>query len=229
MNPETSGYNHDSDQSRSLLENDIAKNPSAILKVAAYTNASFANILMGGYKEQVPPPAPAPRRPFLFKTQSPLRAEGDLGVLQSFPTEILVCIVKEMDLSAAFAFSNTCRFAKTLCSKIPEIEALSTHAHPTLMAYFKTKLASRVTINMLYDALTSYECYIGSEFCTKVIKSIFLPTCRRVCEHCVGSNDPVLLAYEVGVVVVSKLVKAINLSLTNNSKLNIPTFFTVAR
>ncbi|GAB1312065.1 hypothetical protein MFIFM68171_02275 [Madurella fahalii] len=101
-----------------------------------------------------------------------------LGALSRLPPELLLAVLRELDVLSTFRFRQVNSLARSVVSDWQPYRALATHALEAFRAILRTGLAPRFAINDIYRLLhTSNECVACSHFSPL----LFLPTLQRCC------------------------------------------------
>ncbi|KAM0210752.1 hypothetical protein ACHAQD_010629 [Fusarium lateritium] len=117
--------------------------------------------------------------PFLqtsFKTS----ALSGLGLLGHLPDELMVMILRELDIASYLRFRGVNNHARNIATNSKDYITVVRHGLGGLKALLKVRLGHIFTIAGLHQVLVSREC----EFCGKFATFLYLITCQRCCFTC---------------------------------------------
>ncbi|KAI8718032.1 F-box domain-containing protein [Fusarium sp. LHS14.1] len=116
-----------------------------------------------------------------IKPKSPMQP---IGLLDTLPLEILLCIFEYLDFQSLLRFTQVCLRAKLTVESMPAYAEMRRHAGEALMALGETRLLRYHSAALLRQTLRSPYCVSCFDFGG----FLFLPTCERVCFECMHKN-----------------------------------------
>ena len=128
----------------------------------------------------------------ITKTISPARPlticrvsiRSSLGLLDILPAELLFETLNCLDFQSLSRISCISFKGKAMVENLLAYSDMITHAPGVLAALGKTQLITYHSASLLRQTLRSNKCVSCSNFAS----TIFLPTCERVCVHCIHLN-----------------------------------------
>lgn len=82
-----------------------------------------------------------------------------LGTLQRFPTELLRCIIGNLDIQTILNFRNINRLARSQVCNLLEFQVVTTHALSCFLAVIRTGLATNYGHGDIYRAMLQQHCH----------------------------------------------------------------------
>ncbi|KAL6364763.1 hypothetical protein LRP88_00735 [Fusarium phalaenopsidis] len=107
-----------------------------------------------------------------------------LGLLDTLPPEILLCVFEYLDFQSLLRFTGVCLRGKLAVESMPAYAEMRRHAGDALIALGKTRLLRYHSAALLRQTLRSIQC----ASCFDFGGFLFLPTCERVCFECMHKN-----------------------------------------
>lgn len=123
----------------------------------------------------------APQRRMEFFQSDP--AHG-LGVMKGLPLELLTGIVRELDLSSCFKFSQVNRYARQVVCSVPEFRTAATHARGFSLVLRRSGQGGRFTIVEMDCLLKQQEC----RECGRFAPFVYIPAAARCCADCLYND-----------------------------------------
>jgi hypothetical protein len=111
-----------------------------------------------------------------------------LGALDAFPTEVLHCILAQLDLRSLTNFHYVNHRARHVLASLPHYEDIDTHARNVLRGILSISLGPWITLETLHQALCTEKCASCGDFGGY----LYLLTCTRVCYLCFISKKSYL-------------------------------------
>ncbi|KPM36034.1 hypothetical protein AK830_g10542 [Neonectria ditissima] len=153
----------------------------SILRVCAYHRSDFDLVVVRSPPHEMQPVRESLTTPFKTSVSTP---QSGLGILNRLPPEILLMLLRNLDLLSYFRFRQINRRARALSTGLSEYQLVAMHAMEAFRGLLRSQLAQRFTLVHLYSQLITPYCSICGEFGT----SLFLPTASRCCFCCVKSS-----------------------------------------
>ncbi|KAK8031283.1 hypothetical protein PG990_001017 [Apiospora arundinis] len=167
------------------MERNISENAEATISLLGLRSPSHKYEGMMSIKGSVPSPRKTPLR--AAETNSSV--SSSIGLLDKFPSEVVVMIMAQLDLQslARFAkvsfqgdgFVQSCREYRDLLQFVPE----------TIEAYCRLGLLDLHPVADIHRALWTAQC----DTCCSPGPFLFLPTCQRCCLGCLDHNPALRL------------------------------------
>ncbi|KAJ4251551.1 hypothetical protein NW762_011541 [Fusarium torreyae] len=155
----------------------VQENADAILRACTYHRQEFDRVL-------VRTPDSKLRAPFLSTTfDSPI--PSDLGVLDRFPEELILLILRELDLVSYLRFRRVNNRARNIATVSREYKAVVNYGLEGLKPLLKTGVGHLFTVSHFYQTLVNPKC----KFCGKFAPFLYLITCQRCCFSCLQISD----------------------------------------
>ena len=107
-----------------------------------------------------------------------------LGLLDTLPPEILLCILEYLDFKSLLRLTQVCLRGKQTVESMPAYREMRLYAGDSLIALGKTRLLQQHSAALLRQTLRSGYCVS----CFDYGGFLFLPTCERVCFECMHKN-----------------------------------------
>ncbi|KAI1174959.1 hypothetical protein F4777DRAFT_579406 [Nemania sp. FL0916] len=161
-------------ESLEMAEN-AAGQEKAIIRTCGYPRLDFGNLVLRSSMTEEE--EPQQNLDMAFLTQP----AADLGNLEKLPTELIVQVLKFLDISTYFQFLHTNRRARELATDIREYSLIVKHGLQAFRAFLRTETAHRLTVYELYLCMITENC----EFCGEFGGFIYLITAQRCCYECV--------------------------------------------
>jgi hypothetical protein len=114
----------------------------------------------------------------------PKPAMEPLGLLDTLPPEILLCILEYLDFQSLLRLTQVCLRGKQAVESMPAYREMRLYAGAALVALGKTRLLQQHSAALLRQTLRSGYCVS----CFDYGGFLFLPTCERVCFECMNQN-----------------------------------------
>jgi hypothetical protein len=115
---------------------------------------------------------------------------SNLGVLETFPNELLQQICLELDMETLFKLRQVNRRAREVVTITRQYRAIADHALDAFLATLQTGAAKYITLTQLYGALTQKSC----DNCGAFGGFLFIPTVTRCCLECMN-NTTISMAF----------------------------------
>ncbi|KAF5656555.1 hypothetical protein FHETE_10945 [Fusarium heterosporum] len=117
--------------------------------------------------------------PFL-QTSFQTSAGSGLGLLEHLPDELILMILRELDIVSYLQFRGVNTRARSIATNFKDYKTVVKYGRGGLKAILKVRLGHLFTITYLYRVLVSLDC----EFCGKFATFLYLITCQRCCFTC---------------------------------------------
>jgi hypothetical protein len=143
-----------------------------IVRVCAYHRYEFDDLL-------VRTPDSKLQAPFLQRTfNTPV--SSSLGTLDRLPKELMLMILRELDIASYLHFRAVNNRARDLATDTREYSRAVEHGLAGLKTLLRVQTAQLFTMSSFYEALISPSCH----FCRKFGTFLSLITCQRCCFTC---------------------------------------------
>lgn len=168
-------------------------NSSAILRVCSYHRIDFDLMLIRSR------PYDMQRVQESMQTAFENGVYADLGILDHLPAEVIVIILRNLDLLSYFRFRQVNRRARVLSTSLREYSLVAKHGLEGLRALLRAKIAYNFTAADLYLTLNAATCVCGA-----FGGFLFLPTLTRCCFACIRNSAALRV---LSISCISKLTK----------------------
>ncbi|KAJ3543617.1 hypothetical protein NM208_g3477 [Fusarium decemcellulare] len=155
-------------------ELDTQQNADAIIGACTYHRSEFDSVLIKTPESKLQAQAAS------LQTAFEASASSGLGVLDRFPDELTLLILRELDLVSYLRFRRVNNRARVLATSSREYKAIAKHGLEGLKPLLKAQLGHLFTVTDFYKALSSPNC----KFCGKFAPFLFLLSCTRCCFTC---------------------------------------------
>lgn len=122
-----------------------------------------------------------PARPSAVRVES---IYSSLGLLDKLPLEVVILTLNLLDFQTLFRFTRVSIKGKGVVETLPAYRTMMEHAPQVFTALRKTRLLRYHSASSILQALQSDKCVS----CLDYGALLFLPTCERVCTHCLDEN-----------------------------------------
>ncbi|KAF4944834.1 hypothetical protein FGADI_12430 [Fusarium gaditjirri] len=156
----------------------MAANPStqedgdAIIDACTYHRQEFDRVLIRTNRQKLD-------APFLLATPD-TTSSSSLGILSCLPEELIVMILRELDILSYLRFRGVSNRARSIATASREYRTVVKHGLQGLRSLLKAELGHVCTIAHFYQTLVNNKC----EFCGKFATFLYLITCQRCCFTC---------------------------------------------
>lgn len=156
----------------------VEKHAEAILRVCSYHRRDFDLVVVRSRPHHMQP------------VQASLQAafqtlpSAKLGILDRLPVELILVVLRKLDICSFFHFRQVNRRARVLSAGFREYELVSEHGLEGLRGLLRAELAHCFTIEDLYQALVTDKC----STCGAFGWHLFLFTAERCCFDCLQSS-----------------------------------------
>lgn len=156
----------------------VEKNADAILRVCAYHRRDFDLVVVRS--------RPHDMRPVQASLQAAFETlpTAELGILDRLPGELVLMILRELDIRSLFNFRQVNRRARIEATELREYRLVSKRGLEGLRGLLRAELAHRFTINDLFRFFITDKC----STCGAFKGLLFLLTAERCCFDCLQSS-----------------------------------------
>ncbi|KAL2133610.1 hypothetical protein VTI74DRAFT_2048 [Chaetomium olivicolor] len=135
----------------------------------------------------------------LLREPFPSTPTASLGFLDRLPVEVVCQIIRCFDVASLLRFRQANRRARQLMTTLPEYRVVTEYAMDSVLALYKTSIASHFTLTDILAALGTENCPLCGQFGGFV----FLLAFRRCCFACLGA--PELAVYQARTITNKRL------------------------
>lgn len=108
-----------------------------------------------------------------------------LGNIAILPNEVILAIVKELDIESCFNLRQVSRMGREIVGNTLEFDRIVAHAPACLQAMLRTGVARSYTLGDLDHTMSLRDC----EVCHKLAAYVYLPTLTKACDKCISLDN----------------------------------------
>ena len=114
-----------------------------------------------------------------------IELQRGLGILEELPSEILTCVLDQLDLQSLVDFRRVNHQSNQFVDSLPKYKVIVEHAPDVLRGMLTTETASLTTLEVLYGKLCQRTC----DSCSQYGDFLYVLTCKRVCIVCLATKS----------------------------------------
>lgn len=158
---------------------DIENDADAILQVCSYDRRGLDPVVVWSSPHEMHPVRRSLQKPFV---KPPI---AHLGMLGRLPAEIMLMVLRALDIRSLFRFRQVNRLARVHSAGSRDYRLVAKHGLEALRGLLRAELAHLFTIQDLYQSLVTDQCAA----CGSFGGFLFLPTAERSCAGCLQSSS----------------------------------------